>query len=444
MMFNEKHSKSIFGGVALATAGALLLSACSSSSEAPKTDGSGSAAASGETIELTFNTWLPTQDQWPEIVAAFEEENSDIKINFNRDEDYAAFIGNLDNEILAGTTPDLFGVQVGASLDDYADFTLDTSEYATDWIGGLNAAAVEQTTTTDGTVAAVPILMGGMEYYAYNKTLMDELGMELPTDYDSLLAVSKAARDAGYSPFAMGAADTWHDVDFFVWMSNQFGEGGDIYKAAAGDIPWDSESIVAAAARWQDLFADGVFEDAATTVTTYPGARDDYFFARKAPFFPTGSWHVGAAFAISPEIPGTAVENDEIGFALMPTLGDTDAGVTSGVDFALAISSDSSPEKQAAAAKFVKFMAVGTGQQLWSNTFQGFPVANDVTVELGADETQLAKDSLALTVESLQASKYARKLVAPGNDSLENDLGIILQKIADGADPASELAALKS
>lgn len=442
MRFKHKHTKSVLGGIAVTTAGALLLAACSTAADEPTSSGSGSATA--ETIELTFDTWLPTQDQWPEIVAAFEAENPDIKIEFNRDEDYAAFISNLDNEIIAGTAPDLFGVQVGASLDDYAEFTFDASEYASGWIDKINAAAVEQTTSSDGKTAAIPILMGGMEYYAYNKTLMEELGLELPTDYDSLVAVTQAARDAGYSPMAMGAADTWHDVDFFTWMSNQFGEGGDIYKAATGDIPWDSENLVAAATRWQDLFADGIFQDAATTVTTYPGARDDYFFARRALFFPTGSWHVGAAFKISPEIPGTAVEGDEIGFALMPVLGDHDAGVTSGVDFALAISKDSSPEKQAAAAKFVEFMAVGTGQQLWANTFQGFPVANGVTVELPADETDLAKESLDLTVKSLQESKFARKLVSPGNDSLESDLGLALQRIADGADPAAELATLNN
>lgn len=442
MMFRQKNKKSVSGGIALVGAGVLLLAACGGSGDEPVGDATGSGASGS--VELDFATWLPTQDQWPEIIAAFEEENPGITINFNRDEDYAAFIGNLDNEILAGTTPDLFGVQVGASLDDYADFALDTSEYASDWLGGLNAAAVEQTTTTDGKTAAVPILMGGMEYFAYNKTLMEELDLALPTDYDSLVEVSQASRAAGLSPFAMGAADTWHDADFFVWLSNQFGEGGDIYMAAAGDIPWDSESLVAAATRWQELFADGVFEDAATTVTTYPAARDDYFFARKAPFFPTGSWHVGAAFSTSPEIPGTAVEGDEIGFAVMPTLGDRDAGVTSGVDFALAISSDASPEKQEAAAKFVEFMAVGTGQELWTNTLQGFPVAEDVTVELSDDESELAHESLALTVESLQNSEYARKLVSPDNDALENDLGIVLQRIADGADPASELATLNS
>jgi raffinose/stachyose/melibiose transport system substrate-binding protein len=426
-----KHARTLLAGVALAAVGGLALTGCAAEPE-----------SSDGTIELTFQTWLPTQDQWPDIIAAFEAENPGISIKFDRDEDYDAYRTNLDNSILAGEVPDLYGIQVGASFDDYSEFALDTDEYASDWIGQVSSAALEQTTNSDDVVAAVPILLGGMEYYLYNKTLMDELGLTLPTNYDELVAVSKAASAAGYSPFAMGAADTWHDADFFVWLSNQFGAGGDIYRAATGDIPWDSENLVAAAERWQSLFADGVFQDAATTVATYPNARDDYFLARKSVFFPTGSWHVGAALSTSPEVPGSAVEGDEIGFAVFPNVGEQDAGVTSGVDFALAISADSSPEKQEAAAKFVEFLAVGAGQQLWVNTLQGFPVAEGVTVELGDGESELAKQSVDLTTESLQSSEYARKLLAPGRDSLENDLGIVLQNIADGADPASELATL--
>lgn len=84
---------------------------------------------------------------------------------------------------------------------------------------------------------------------------------------------------------------------------------------------------------------------------------------------------------------------------------------------------------------------VGTGQQMWVDTLQGFPVATDVSVQIG-DESQLAKDSVALVTDALQASTFPRKLVSPGNESLENDLGVVLQNIADGADPATELASL--
>jgi len=431
-MFRSIHAKKLIAGVALASAAGLVLAGCSAANP----------GSSDGVTEITFSSWLPTQDQWPEIIAAFEAENPDINVTFTRDEDYAAYTTNLNNDILADDIPDLYGIQVGASFDDYSEFALDTADYAADWIGDLNGAAVDQTTNSDGIVAAVPILMGGMQYFLYNKTILDQLGLALPTNYDELVSVSQVARDAGYSAFAMGAADTWHDADFYVWLSNQFGDGGDVYRAAAGDIPWDSQSLVAAAQKWQDLFTDGVFQDAATTVATYPNARDDYFLAGRSIAFPTGSWHVGAALSNSPEVPGSAVENDEIGFALFPTIGDQDAGVTSGVDFALAVSAQSSPEKQAAAAKFAEFLAVGEGQQLWVNTFQGFPAANNISIVLPEGETELAQASVTLTTESLQASTYSRKLVAPGRDSLESDLGIVLQNIADGADPATELATL--
>lgn len=422
-----------------ALAGALVLAGCTTSTDDASSDTSG--AADGD-LTLTFHSWLPTQDQWTDLIAAFESENPGITIEFTRDEDYAGYLTNLDNAILAGEVPDLYGIQVGSSFDDYADFALPVDEYATDWIGELNEEAVRQTTTTDGTVSAVPLLVAGQEFYLYNQTIMDELGLEQPTDYDSLVSVSQAARDAGYSPFAMGAADAWHIADFYVWLSNQYGDGGDIYRAAAGEIPWDSPSLVDAAQRWQDLFNDGVFQDAATTTTTYPSARDDYFLAGRSIAFPTGSWHVGAALSTSPEVPGTAVDGDDIGMAVFPTIGDHDATATSGVDFALAVSADIDDAKKDAAAKFVEFMAVGTGQQMWVNTFQGFPVANSISIEVGADESDIAKQSVEVVTEALQGAEFARKLTSPTNDGLESDLGIVLQNIAGGADPASELATL--
>lgn len=430
-------SKMLRAGVALTTGLALALTGCA-------TDGGGAQEpeTAQESVELSFHTWLPTQVQWPEIVEAFEQENPGITINFTREEDYETYKTNLDNEILAGEVPDLYGIQVGSTFDDYAEYAQPTDEYAADWIGNLKPEAVQQTTTTDGTVAAVPIITAGMEYYLYNKTLWDKLGLELPTTYDELVEVSKKARDEGYSPFAMGAADSWHSADMFVWLSNQYG-AGDVYKAATGEIPWDSESLVQAGTAWQKLFDDGVFQDAATTTTTYPSARDDFLLAGKSIAMPTGSWHVGMTLnGPDKEQPGSAVEDDEIGMAVFPQIGPNDAGVTSGVDFALAIGADSDPAKQEAAAKFAEFMAVGTGQQLWVNMLQGFPAAQGIEIEVADDEPQLGKDSVKLVSDSLAVATYPRKLTSPDNPGLENDLGVVLQNIAGGADPKSELSSL--
>ena len=428
------HIRRLRTGIAIAAAAAISLGACSSSSP-------DAAYSSSGAVKLTFHSWLPTQDQWPNLVAAFEKENPGITIDFTREEDFAGYKTKLDNEILAAEVPDIYGIQVGASFDDYAQYAMPVKDYASDWIGKVNAESVKQTTTAKGEAAAVPILNAGMEFYVYNKTLLDKLGLSLPTSYSQLVSTSKAARAAGSSPFAMGAADSWHDTDFFVWLSTQYGDGTDAYKAASGTGKWNTDNLVAAATAWQKLFTDGVFQDSATTTTTYPSARDDYFLAGKSIAFPTGSWHVGAALSTSPEVPGSAVAKDKIGMAVFPTVGPHDAGVTSGVDFALAVSSTLTGAKKDAAAKFVQFMAVGAGQQQWVNTLQGFPVANGMSIQLSDGESALAKSSVDLVTTALAASTHPRKLTS-SKQSLENDLGIVLQNVAGGADPAKELASL--
>lgn len=436
-MKHTSRNHKLWSAVALAASSALILSACSGSDS----DGSG---GSDEDVTLTFASWLPTQDQWEDLIEEFEAENPNITIEFDRNEDYEEYLTNLDNSILADETPDLYGIQVGASFNDYADFAMDTSDYASDWIDQIDDEALDQTSTSDGTVAAVPLLMAGMEFYLYNETIFDELSLELPTDYDSLVEVSEAARDEGYSPFAMGASDDWHAADFYVWLATQYGTGDEVYQAAEGEIPWDSKPLVEAATKWQDLFNDGVFQDGATSTDTYPTARDDYFLDGKSIALPTGSWHVGAALSDSPEVPGTEVEDDEIGMAVFPTLGDEDRGVTTGVDYAIAMSDEIDDDKEEAAAKFIEFMAVGEGQQMWVNTLQGFPAATDIEVEIGDDESEIASDSVDLVTDAMQEGTHARKPVSEGNDSLETDLGIVLQNIAEGDDPASELATLNN
>lgn len=428
--------RNLMKAAAVGVATSLLLTGCGASEETSSTTADG-------VVELNFHTWLPTQVQWPEIIEAFEEENPDIKINYTREEDYDKFRTNLDNEILAGELPDIYGIQVGASFDDYAEFAKPVDEYGAEWIDNVSDVAREETKTEDGTEAAVPILNAGMQYYLYNKTLMDEIGLELPTSFDELVDVSSKANENGLSPFAFGASDTWHVADFFVWLSNQYGNGDDIYKAAKGEIPWDSESLVAAATDWQKLFADGVFQKGAVTTNTYPQARDDYFLARKAIAMPTGSWHVGMAL-VGPdkEQPGSAIENDEVGMAEFPQIGPNKGTATTGVDFALALSNDLEGDKLDAAAKFAEFMAVGEGQQIWVNTLQGFPVASDISIQIDPEEPELAKSSLKLVEDSLSEAKHARKLSVPGKESLQEDLGVVLQEIADGADPADSLKKL--
>lgn len=429
-----RNRRSFVAAVAVLGAASLALTACSGGGDEPATNEDGK-------IVLNIGSWIPTAEQWGELEPMFEDANPDIDLVYTPAADYTPFIEDLDNQILAGEVPDVFAIQPGASFNDYAEYAMPVDDYASEWLDKMQEAPLEATTDADGTLKAVPILLAGQEFYLYNQTVVDELGLTLPQDYDELVAFSAAATAGGYAPFAMGAADAWHDNDFFVWLSNQYGGGGDIYKAAAGEIAWDSENLVAAATRWQDLFTDGVFQPAATTTTTYPQARDDFFFAGKSIAFPTGSWHVGGTFVENLERVDTATVDDSFGMAVFPTIGDADAGVTNGVDYSLAISADIDPAKLDAANRFVQFMAYGAGQQYWVDNLQGFAAAKDVEPNIEG-QPELAVQSVEVVSAALAASEWPRKVVDPDNASLETDLGVVLQNIADGADPASELATL--
>lgn len=425
--------RSLASGAAV-SAGALALAACGGGGE---DDG----VAEDGTVTLLYRTWVPSLQQWEPIIAAFEAAHPDIKIDFQGADGANDYLGELDNLILAGEVPDVYGIQTGSVFDDYAEYALPTEDYAAEWMDKVKPELLAETTTTDGTVSALPILTAGSEFYLYNETLLEELGLSLPSDLESLLSFAETATAAGYTPFAMGAADTWHAADFFIWLSTQFGDGEEVYRAAAGEVPWDSPSLVEAGELWQSLFGGTVFQEGATSTTTYPSARDDYFLARRALAMPTGSWHVSATLADNPETPGSAVEADVLGMRPFPSLGPVDAGPTTGVDYALALSYELEGAKLEAAATFAEFLAVGEGQQIWVDMLQGFPAAREVTVQLDESESATAVESVEIVTEALQRAENPRKLISE-NGGLENDLGIILQNIANGADPAAELATL--
>jgi raffinose/stachyose/melibiose transport system substrate-binding protein len=283
----------------------------------------------------------------------------------------------------------------------------------------------------EGKIVAMPTISSGSEYLLYNKTFLDELGMKVPTTYDELKEETDTLRSKGYAPLALGAKESWHLDDIFVWMSNQFGEG-DIYKVEEGNGKFTDQTFVKTMNAWKKMVDDKIFEDGAVGVATYPDARDNYFYARKTPFFPTGSWHVSATISDA-ETKGTAVEKDDLGMVQFPSLTDKEATPTTGVDYALAINKDSKRKK--AAMKFVKFMTTGQGQKVWTGTLQGSPVDKNVTVDLPEDATQTAKDSVALITKGQAESKLNRKLSYP---ELDDEIAVQMQNVYTGTSSVEE------
>lgn len=399
-------------------------------------------AENGE-ITLTFWSWLPTIDQSEEMIAAFEEENPGIKIDYTRTEQ-DDFFEKLQVAMASGTGPDLFGMTTGPMMEQYAKFSANmketADEYWSGWDGKISKTAVEQCTTSDGTVAGMPLLTAGMTTLMYNKTIMDECGVDkVPTTYEELKDAAEKAKAKGYVCVAVGAADDWVNSDWFVQASNEV-ENGAVYEAERGERQWTDQCFVDTMQAWQNLFTDGIVEDGALGVATYPDARDQYFFARKAMFFLTGSWHLGPTSPSNAEIEGTEIGNqkDVIGMAPFPSIADSGEMLgTSGVDVMICLNKDC--KQKEAAMKFIEFLSNGEGQQYWVNQLQGSPVSNEITYQ-GVVDGELQQQSIDEVNAYVQNAAGSRKL---SNSEVEKAIQVAMQNVAAGGDPAAELATVQ-
>lgn len=398
-----------------------------------------SAKSEDGKVTLTFWSWLPTTEQSGDMIAAFEKENPDIKIDYVRTEQ-DDFFEKLQVAMASGTGPDLYGMTTGPMMEQYSKFSVDMKETADEYWDGwsdiINETAVEQCTTEDGTMAGMPLLVAGMTTLMYNQTLMNECGIEkVPTTYDELLDAAAKAKEHGYVCIAAGAADDWVNTDWFVQTANEF-ENGAVYEADAGDRKWTDQCFVDTMEAWKNMFTEGIFEDGALGVATYPDARDQYFFARKSVFFLTGSWHLGPTSPSNSEIQGTEIGNkgDVIGMAPYPSVSESGEMLgTSGVDIMVSMNKDC--KEKEAAMKFIQFLADGEGQQQWVNYLQGSPVSSNVTYT-GTVDGELQQESIDTVNEYVQNAAGDRKL---SNSEVEKAIQVAMQNVAAGGDPLTEL-----
>ncbi len=404
-----------------------------------QTEAPAESEAGGDEVTLTFWSWLPTTDQSEEMIAAFEEANPGIKIDYTRTEQDDYF-EKLQVAMASGTGPDLFGLTTGPMKEQYAPFAEEMRALAdanwSGWSDIISENAVEQCSTEDGSVVGMPLLVAGMTDLLYNKTLMDECGIEsVPRTYEELKDAAEKAKAKGYVCVAVGAADDWINSDIFVQLSNEFEEGA-VYEADRGERSWTDQCFVDTMTAWQQMFNDGIFEEGALGVATYPDARDQYFFARKSVFFLTGSWHLGPTSPTNSEIEGTEIanNNDVIGMCVFPSVVD-DGKIcgTAGVDVMMAVNRDC--KEKEAAMKFVEYMANGEGQQYWVNKLQGAPVSKEISYT-GTVDGELQQQSIDEVNSYVSNAVGNRKLT---NSEVETAIQIAMQNVAAGADPAAEL-----
>lgn len=420
---SRHHMQRPIALAAAAVASALALAACGTPA-----NGDGDA---GGPVTITYESWAPTQQAMDEIIAAFEAENPDITVQAKL-LPYADYVTAIKTELASGTAPDVFAVQSGGMLAEFAPLLtplddLLTEELGADWKDIYQEAPLSQA-SYDGVVYGLPHGWQSAGTIWVNNTLLEQHGVAVPTDYDELVEASAQLRAAGVVPLALGAKDTWMDIDVFKVMSLAIAPG-EILEAESGEGRWDSDGLVETFQAWSDLFTDGVALDGAAGVTTYTDAYDLYLDG-KAGFFSIGSWNQDM-FVTGPD----KMAQFESSVIQFPTPAG-DAPVISGIAALLAINGESA--HKAAALELAQFISSGPGQQILINHSMDFSVTDEVVtpeIEFTPNATAVREQLTEIIDNNYGAAREIPNVV------VKTKLGDVLLALAAGSITPEDAAA---
>ena len=159
-----------------------------------ETQGSQVAAAelSGE-LEIVTNADEQTFNAVNGIFEKFMEENPGVKISYTtQGSDYEQL---MKARMASNDLPDIFATH-GWSVARYSEYLRPLNDQP--WAGTVEESFKRNIENADGQIFVLPLNMdqGGL---MYNKTLLAELGIEIPKTWDQFMAACQLAKDKGYT-----------------------------------------------------------------------------------------------------------------------------------------------------------------------------------------------------------------------------------------------------
>ncbi len=432
MSHPQRRRRGLPALAALVAGTTLALTACGGPSTAASSEETEAAEATDwsqvePASEITWWSNHPGQSQAveEELIAAFEAENPDIKVNLvtagaNYDEvaqrfqaasqtdekpdlviasDVWWFRYHLNDQIMP--LDDVFEA-IDADADDFQEGLYGDYEY-------------------DGQHWAAPYARSTPLFY-YNKTMWEAAGLpdQGPETWEQLQEWSTALEaqvPEGGSPFGLSLGTSWSAW----WFENMiWGQGGQYSDEF--DVTLDSEESLAGGEFLRGLFHG---DEAIATVSADDAMADFASGLIASTIGSTGSLK-GALDAAQFEV-GTAYLPDG------PQGGGTPTGGTG-----LAISSSSTPEEQLAAAMFLEFLTNTENTATFSQATGYMPVRTSAvesdTMKAVYEQYPQFRTAVDQLAEKARPQDYIRVFV-PGADALLTDA--IEQIVLEGTDPAA-------
>lgn len=256
-------------------------------------------SASGDKVQINVQTWNPGEENYEALETAFEKDNPDIDIVFK-------YVPNEDHyqqlkiDLAAGDAADVFGMQAGANYKEFRDFEADLTpyvekQYGENWIDEYDPYCMTMIKADDGGYYALPL---GLTYAGFawaDDTYLSKYSLKVDSteSLSDLQTVCQTLRDNGEYPMAIGAKDSWINIDTWMNIANDI-SSEKLYSALEGETSFEDPDLVQSFQIWQDCFTNGTFQDGALGVGMYTDTTDQFQKEGSIPMILNGSWACGA------------------------------------------------------------------------------------------------------------------------------------------------------
>ncbi|MGL6198223.1 MAG: ABC transporter substrate-binding protein [Lachnospiraceae bacterium] len=422
--------------ILLAMVMVFALAACGGSSDDSSGDTSSDSSGDGDEKVVTIWSWSPLTRTMEKMIEAFEEENPDIKIDFtyyNYDPEY---LSALSAAAASDSLPDIIATQPGSLTQQYADYLIDLSDYATkawsdDWESNFSEVVLNQlylgNDEGDTKLNFLPIEAQVISV-EYNKTLFEELSLKVPTNYDELKAVCNTLTENGYAPLFQGGASDWHNLNVYMMLVSQYGtEHFD--KAQNGELEWTDDVFVSSMDTWKKMFDDGIFQTGALSATCYSDGTTA-FTSGQAGMIALGSWWTQE---YTGEDVAQTVADWDFDYFYLPAMADglSESAPIGGVDFGMGITENC--EDVEAAWTVLQSMVSGAGIQACADDLNNLPAFKGIEPK-AEDLPEDIVEQFNRSSEDLEGAMNQRV----ANPTVDTAIKSALQAVASGEMTSAE------
>ena len=345
----------------LALAGPVGLGALAACGDSGPGQAAGGGGGDGATIWIL--TGQPAEGIRTDSVDAFNEADPSSALtlsSFQND----AFKSKIRTAIGADQSPTIIWTWGGGGLRNYVEasqvedltsFFDDNADLKDKLFASAFGAA-----TVDDKIYAVPCENVSPIVMFYNKALFEQVGQDIPTTWDEVMALVPVFNAAGIAPFSLGGQSRWTNMMWLEFLFDRIG-GAELFQSiyeGQADA-WSQPAAIDALTKVEDLVRADGFITGFASITADSNADQALLYTGRAAMMLHGAW----TYASMKTDGGDFVSGGNLAWSTFPTVegGTGDHTNTVGNPSAYyALSSKATDEAKTAAKKFFA--------QAWSPT----------------------------------------------------------------------------